>query len=175
MRRGKEYDALMPRSSRMMMMGTMLAVAAIAGGYQLLSSRGSDAKTLVGRIWIERLPRSDTDQFELVALLADEPIGIFRRQSRYEGSYALFRYELRGDSKAQLLFPQDKSKHEVAFDARPCDVTGFDYCLDMIGSPRGAAKYYSRKEWEIDASDQPALESALRALGEELLASQEAP
>jgi hypothetical protein len=51
-------------------------------------------------------------------------------------------------------------------------VNGFDYCLDLIGSPRGATKYYSRKEWELDASDRPALESALRALGEELLASQ---
>jgi hypothetical protein len=68
-----------------MMMGTMIAVAAIAGGYQLLGSCGSDARTLVGRVWIERLPRSDTDQVELVALLADEPIGVFRRQSRYEG------------------------------------------------------------------------------------------
>lgn len=156
-------------------MGTMIAVAAIAGGYQLLSSRGSDEKTLVGRVWIDRLPRSDTDQIEFVALLADDPVGVFQRQSRYEGSYALFRYELRGNSKVQLLFPQDKSKHEVAFDARPCDVNDFDYCLDLTGSPRGAAKYYSRKEWELDASDQPALESALRALGEELLASQKAP
>ncbi|HZF49146.1 MAG TPA: hypothetical protein VE093_10885 [Polyangiaceae bacterium] len=163
----------MPRSSRMMM-GTLIAVAAIAGGYQLLSSRGSDEKTLVGRVWIDRLPRSDTDQIELVALLADDPVGVFQRQSRYEGSYALFRYELRGDSKVQLLFPQDKSKHEVAFDARPCDVNDFDYCLDLTGAPRGAAKYYSRKEWELDASDQPELESALRALGEELLSASRA-
>jgi len=155
-------------------MGTLIAVAATVGGYQLLSSRGSDAKTLVGRIWIERLPRSDTDQIELVALLADDPVGVFQRQSRYEGSHALFRYELRGDSKAQLLFPQDKSKHEVAFDARPCDVNGFDYCLDLSGSPRGATKYYSRKEWELDASDRPELESALRALGEELLSASRA-
>ncbi|AUX38980.1 hypothetical protein SOCE26_003620 [Sorangium cellulosum] len=164
----------MHRASKMMM-GTAIALAALAGGYQLLSSRGSDAKTLVGRVWLERIPRNDTDQVQLVALLADEPLGVFQRQSRYEGSYALFRYELRGDRKAQLLFPQDKSKHEVAFDARPCDVEGFDYCLDLSGAPRGAAKYYSRKGWEIDASDAPALESALRALGEELLVSPPEP
>ncbi|MGK4005763.1 hypothetical protein WMF31_24255 [Sorangium sp. So ce1036] len=157
------------------MTAAVIALAAAAGGYGLLSSRGSDAKTLVGRVWIERIPRDDTDPIELVAILADEPIGMFRRASRYEGSYALFRYELRGDDKLQLLFPQDRSKHEVAFDARPCDVKGFDYCLDLSGSPRGAAKYYSRKEWEIDGSDPAALEDALRALGEELLASPPAP
>ncbi|WP_437578315.1 hypothetical protein [Sorangium sp. So ce887] len=164
----------MNRVSKMMTV-TAIALAAVAGGYGLLSSRGSDPKTLVGRVWIERIPRNDTDQVELIALLADEPIGIFRRASQYEGSFALFRYELRGNDKVQLLFPQDKSKHEAAFDARPCDVKGFDYCLDLSGAPRGAARYYSRKEWEIEGSDPPALESALRALGEELLASPPEP
>lgn len=165
---------LMRRVSKVMM-GTAIALAAVSGGYRLLSSSGSDARTLVGRIWVERIPKNDTDQVHFLALLADEPIGVFQRQSRYEGSYALFRYELRGDDRAQLLFPQDKSKHEVAFDARPCNVDGFDYCLDLSGSPRGTAKYYSRKEWEIDGSDRPALESGLRALGEELLASPPEP
>lgn len=164
----------MNRVSKMMTV-TAMALAAVAGAYGLLSSRGSDTKTLVGRIWIERIPRNDTDQVELVALLADEPIGVFRRASQYEGSFALFRYELRGNDKVQLLFPQDRSKHEAAFDARPCDVKGFDYCLELSGAPRGAPKYYSRKEWEIEGSDPPALESALRALGQELLASPPAP
>ncbi|XXX78272.1 hypothetical protein WMF30_05835 [Sorangium sp. So ce134] len=157
------------------MTATAIALAAAAGGYGLLSSRGSDAKTLVGRVWIERIPKGDTDHVELIAMLADEPIGIFRRTSQYEGSYALFRYELRGNDKLQLLFPQDKSKHEVAYDARPCDVKGFDYCLDMSGAPRGAAKYYSRKDWEIEGSDPAALEGALREVGEELLASPPEP
>ncbi|WP_437735052.1 hypothetical protein [Sorangium sp. So ce1335] len=158
-----------------MMTAAAVALAAAAGGYGLLSSRGSDAKTLVGRLWIERIPRDDTDQIELIVMLADEPIGMFRRTSRYEGSHALFRYELRGNDGMQLLFPQDKSKHEVAFDARPCDVKGFDYCLDLSGAPRGAAKYYSRKEWEIDGSDPAALEGALRALDEEPLATPPEP
>lgn len=157
------------------MTAAVVALAAVAAGYGLLGSRGSDAKTLVGRVWIERIPRDDTDPIELVAMLADEPIGIFRRASQYEGSYALFRYELGGDDKLKLLFPQDKSRHEVAFDARPCDVKGFDYCLDLSGAPRGVAKYYSRKGWEIDGSDPAALEGALRALGEALLASPPEP
>ncbi|WP_437911312.1 hypothetical protein WME73_26215 [Sorangium sp. So ce302] len=154
---------------------TVIALAAVAAGYGLLSSRASDPKTLVGRVWIERIPKGDTDRVELVALLADEPIGVFRRASQYEGSFALFRYELRGNDKVQLLFPQDESRHEVVFDARSCDVKGFDYCLDLSGAPRGAAKYYSRKEWEIEGSDLPALESALRALGDELLRSAPEP
>ncbi|WP_437815167.1 hypothetical protein [Sorangium sp. So ce1078] len=157
------------------MTAAAIALAAVAGGHRLLSSSGSDPKTLVGRVWVERIPKDDTDQVDLVALLADEPIGIFRRASQYEGSFALFRYELRGNDKVQLLFPQDRSRHEVAFDARPCDVKGFDYCLDLSGAPRGAARYYSRKEWEIEGSDRLELESAMRELGEELLASPPAP
>ncbi|KYF57316.1 hypothetical protein BE08_21535 [Sorangium cellulosum] len=164
----------MNRMSKMMT-AAAVALAAAAGGYGLLSSRGSDAKTLVGRLWIERIPRDDTDQIEILVMLADEPIGMFRRTSRYEGSYALFRYELRGNDRLQLLFPQTKAKHEAAFDARPCDVKGFDYCLDLSGAPRGAAKYYSRKEWEIDGSDPAALEGALQALGEAPLAPPPAP
>lgn len=163
------------RHGSKMMMGAAIALAAVAGGYRLFGSHGSDAKTLIGRLWIERLPRNDTDHVHVLALLAEEPIGVFQRQSRYEGSYALFNYELRGDHRVQLLFPQDRSKHEVTYDARPCDVNGFDYCLDLSGSPRGTTKYYSRKEWEIEGSDRPALESALRALGEDLLASPQEP
>jgi hypothetical protein len=145
------------------MVAAAIALGAVAGGYSLLGSRGSDAKTLVGRVWIDHLPKNDAEHFELFVLVSDEPLGLFQRQSRYEGVYSMFRYELRGNDKAQLLFPQDASKHEVQYDARPCDVQDFDYCLDLSGAPRGAKKYFSRKEWVLDAGSPAALESALQA------------
>lgn len=109
-----------------------------------------DSKLLVNRVWIDKLPKKDTDYYELLVLVDDEPLGIFRKASQFEGTYALFRYELRGDDKVQLLFPQDKSKHEVKYKARACDTKDFDYCLDFEGAPRGAKQYLSRKEWELN-------------------------
>ena len=114
---------------------------------------------LVGRIWVDHLPTKDTEHFEMFVALTDDPIGIFQRRSMYEGSFALFKYELRGSDTVQLLFPQDKSKHDVRYKARTCDVKDYDYCLDLDGAPRGAKSYLSRKEWEIDAKDLASLDA----------------
>lgn len=159
------------RTTSKTLAGAAIALAMVAGGYSLLSPRGSDAKTLVGRIWIDHLPKNDADHLELLVLLADEPLGVFERRSRFEGSHAVFRYEQRGDNRVQLLFPQDASKHEVRYDARACDARGFDFCLDFSGAPRGAGAYFSRKEWEIEARDPAALEAALGAFVQQLPAS----
>ena len=107
----------------------------------------------MNRIWVDKLPSKDTDHFELLVVVTEEPVGLFRRSSSYEGSFSMFRYELRDGGKLQMLFPQDKSKHEVKYDARACDVKDFDYCLDLTGAPKGAKKYLSRKEWELDGGD----------------------
>jgi hypothetical protein len=128
-------------------------LAAAAAGWLGSGHEVADSKVLVNRIWIDKLPSRDTDHFELLVIVTEEPVGLFRRSSSFEGSYALFRYELRDGNKLQLLFPQDKSKHEVKYDARACDVKDFDYCLDLTGAPRGAKKYLSRKEWELEGGD----------------------
>ena len=141
-----------------------LAAGLALGGYAALRSKHEGGKLLVNRVWIDRLPEHDTDHFELLVLVDDEPLGLFRKASQYEGTYAIFRYELRGDDKVQLLFPQDKSKHEVKYDARACDVKDFDYCLDLTGAPRGAKRYVSRKEWELgDARDVGEIQAAVAA------------
>jgi hypothetical protein len=140
--------------------GLLAAAAAglLGGGRQAV-----DSKVLVNRIWVDKLPTRDTDHFELLVVVTEEPVGLFRRSSSFEGSYALFRYELRDGDKLQLLFPQDKSKHEVKYDARACDVKDFDYCLDLTGAPRGAKKYLSRKEWELEGGDAAELQQQLDA------------
>jgi hypothetical protein len=160
------------RSTSKMLAGAAIALSVVAGGYSLLRPRGSDAKTLVGRLWIDRLPKNDAEHLEFLVLLPDEPLGVFERRSRFEGSFAMFRYELRGDNRVQLLFPQDASKHEVRYDARACDARGFDFCLDLNGAPRGAGAYFSRKEWKIEARDPAALEAELDAFIKQLPASE---
>jgi hypothetical protein len=71
------------RSTSKMMVYAAIALAAVAGGYSLLRPEGSDAKTLVGRLWIERLPKSNSEHVELMAMLSDKPLGMLERRSRY--------------------------------------------------------------------------------------------
>ena len=140
-----------------------LAAGVVAAGVSVLRPSPADSKLLVGRIWIDRLPKQETEHAEVVVVLDAEPIALFQRASRFEGSWAMYRYELRGDEKIQLLFPQDKTKHEVGYKAAACDVKGFDYCLDLTGAPRGAKRYHSRKEWVIEAETPEELDAELRA------------
>ena len=136
------------------MFGAVAAITLVGVAYSGLRSDSSDSsKLLVGRIWLDHLPKKDTEHFEVFVAVEKEPIGVFQRASQFEGAYAMFRYELRGDDKVQLLFPQDKSKHEVRYKVAACDVKGFDYCLDLEGAPRGAKRYLSRKEWELEGQD----------------------
>jgi hypothetical protein len=151
----------MGKSRSKLVLGGAAIVAALGIWAASRDRAPEDSKTLVGRIWIDHLPKTNTDHFEVFIVLADDPIGIFQRRSAYEGSYTIFNYELRGDAKIQLLFPQDKTKAEVGYDARACDVKDFDYCLELKGAPRGAKKYLSRKEWELDAKDLPTLQARL--------------
>lgn len=151
------------RTSKKIVLGALVAVAVGVGVYASPRNHSADSKLLVGRIWVDHLPTKDTEHFEVFLALSEDPIGIFQRRSQFEGSFALFRYELRGDDKVQLLFPQDKSKHDVKYDARKCDVKNFDYCLDLSGAPRGAKRYLSRKEWELDAHDLAELSKKLDA------------
>jgi hypothetical protein len=55
------------RSPSKTTIGAALALPAAFGGYSLLRSHGSDAKTLVGRLWIERLSKNDAEHVELSA------------------------------------------------------------------------------------------------------------
>jgi len=151
------------RTSKKITLGVVAAALVGVGVYVSPHNQTTDAKLLVGRIWVDHLPTKDTEHFEIFLALSEDPIGFFQRRSQFEGSFAIFRYELRGDGKVQLLFPQDKSKHDVKYDAKKCSVKDFDYCLDLSGAPRGAKRYLSRKEWELDAHDLGELEKKLEA------------
>jgi len=146
------------------MFGAVAAITLIGGAYSVFrSDSDQSSKLLVGRIWLDHLPKKDTEHFEVFVVVEKEPVGVFQRASQFEGSYSVFRYELRGDDKVQLLFPQDKSKHEVTYKAAACNVKDFDYCLDLQGAPRGAKRYLSRKEWLIEGEDPAALRARLDA------------
>lgn len=107
------------------------------------------------RIWIDHMPKSETDMIHIFAAITQEPMGIFQSTSMWKGNHELFVYEAHGDT-IRAVYPQDRSKEELKVSAKECsEVRDMDYCLEIKGASRGAKKYYSRKGWEIDAASHP--------------------
>lgn len=144
-------------------LGLAAVLGAAAAGWAMLGDGAESSRILVGRIWLDRLPSKETDHAEAFVVITAEPVGLFQRASKWEGGWTMFRHELRGDDRILLMFPQDKSKHEVVYKAWECKEKSFDYCLELEGAPRGAKKYVSRKEWELEGADAAALAAGLEA------------
>ncbi|MBA3453307.1 MAG: hypothetical protein H0T42_09475 [Deltaproteobacteria bacterium] len=129
----------------------LLAVVMVSMGCS-----GPEAKvekmSALDRIWIDHLPKTESDTIHVFAAITEEPMGIFQATSTWKGQYELFIYEAHGDT-IRAVYPQDKSREELKVSARTCsDVRDMDYCLEIKGASRGPKKYYSRKGWEIDAA-----------------------
>jgi hypothetical protein len=126
-------------------------------------------KTFYNRLWVDHLPKSDTDTIKLFAAITDEPIGIFQSTSTWKGEFELFRYEPAGDGKATLFYPQTKQKERVGYRAEPCKEKGFDFCMELQGASRGTRRYFSQRGWEIGHAQLPA--AAADSLAHRLLQS----
>lgn len=132
----------------------LLAVVMVSMGCS-----GPEAKvekmTALDRIWIDHLPKTESDTIHIFAAITQEPMGIFQATSQWKGNFELFVYEAHGDT-IRAVYPQDRSKEELKVSARTCsDMRDMDYCLEIKGASRGPKKYYSRKGWEIDAASTP--------------------
>jgi len=132
----------------------LLAVVMVSMGCS-----GPEAKvekmTALDRIWIDHLPKTESDTIHIFAAITQEPMGIFQATSQWKGNFELFVYEAHGDT-IRAVYPQDRSKEELKVSARACsDMRDMDYCLEIKGASRGPKKYYSRKGWEIDAASTP--------------------
>ena len=111
-----------------------------------------DKISSLDRIWIDHLPKTESDTIHVFAAITQEPMGIFQATSQWKGNFELFVYEAHGDT-IRAVYPQDRSKEELKVSARTCsDMRDMDYCLEIKGASRGPKKYYSRKGWEIEAA-----------------------
>ena len=101
------------------------------------------------RLWVDHLPSSQTDAFDIFAAVTEQPIGVFDHRSQWKGEWELFRYEPRGDGQLEILYPASKGKARVSYRAWKCnEKKDFDFCLEMSGG-KGPKKYYSQRGWEI--------------------------
>jgi hypothetical protein len=124
--------------------------------------RGSDGSASVAdrgqtifydRLWVDHMPTSETDTFNIFAAITEQPVGVFDHRSMWKGDWELFRYEGRGDGQVELLFPQSKSKGRLSYRAWKCtERKEFDFCLEVSGG-KGPKKYFSQRGWEIGSMD----------------------
>ena len=115
----------------------------------------ADKITALDRIWVDHLPKTESDTINIFAAITEDPMGIFQATSVWKGQYEMFVYEAHGDT-IRATYPHDRSREELKVNARSCnEVRDMDYCLEIKGASRGVKKYYSRKGWEIDAASSP--------------------
>lgn len=139
-------------------MNKLLILAAIAttgyAGVRLLSSepRARDTEQLaLDRLWIDHMPRTETDTIQAFVALTEEPVGVFQAASMWKGQHELFVHEHHGN-ELRIRYPQNNEREKVKLEARRCDAKGWDYCLEIKGSSRGVKRYYSMEGWELDGA-----------------------
>lgn len=106
------------------------------------------------RVWVDHLPKSQTDAFDVFAAITEQPVGVFDHRSQWKGEWELFRYEPRGDGQLETVFPGSKNqKARLSYRAWKCnEKKEFDYCLEVTGG-KGPKKYFSQRGWEIGGVD----------------------
>jgi hypothetical protein len=131
------------------------------GGEEVALDRGESI--IFNRVWVDHLPKQETESIQIFAMVKDESLGIFDNRSMWRGAWELFRYEPRGDGQLELLFPQSRAKQRVSYRAWKCnEKKDFDFCLEL-NAKKGVTKYYSQRGWEIGALD------GARSVGQRLL------
>lgn len=111
-----------------------------------------DGRLVKDRLWIDHIPRSETDKMNVFVALSrrprQPPIGIFEQVSMWEGHFEGFRYEQHGE-EWRIVLPQSGDKEMLTIKASECHEAGMDYCLEVVGASRGPTRYYSRESWVI--------------------------
>lgn len=132
----------------------LLAVLPLLGIFWFWSSpEAEDNKLLVDRLWIDHVPHSEREKISILIALSEEEVGIFQHTSVYQGDYDLFQFKQEGN-RLQIHMLQSNKKTTATYKATRCSERGFDYCLEISGSPRGPKRYYSREGWEIGSMEE---------------------
>ena len=116
------------------------------------------------RIWVDHLPRNETDTFQIMVAVTEQPLGVFQQTSRWKGQFELFKYQARGDGQVELVYPQTNTREKVRYRAWKCKEQSFDFCLQVDGASRGIKKYYSLEGMEIGSHSLGEAQSAASRL-----------
>lgn len=149
------------------------ALACVAGGIYWWTSNEAtvssehDSTLVRDRVWVDHMPRSETDKMNVFLALSQRPrqppLGVFEQVSMWEGHFEGFTYEQHGD-EWRIVLPQSGDRETLHIRASRCTEQGMDFCLEVKGASRGPTRYYSRKGWIVRSIDQAdALRSTLYA------------
>ena len=136
-----------------------VGVVALVGFFALRSHHAADPKLSYDRFWVDHEPRGPYDQFLAFWISGEYPVGQFAVRNMWKGTWEGFHYHIvpKNDGEMDMLFGEEPLRERVTLRATACNEKGFDYCLDVIGSTRGAKRYYSKKEWQGAAALQQVL------------------
>lgn len=129
--------------------------ATVYGGWrwQQTDPVETSSKNLVfNRLWIDHLPASERDAFNVLILSKPESMGGFAQETLWHGEIERFRFEAHGE-EIRAVFPWKGDREQLRVKATACDEAEMDYCLDITGSKRGVSRYYSRNGWERRGMD----------------------
>lgn len=113
-----------------------------------------DDNLVVNRIWIDHIPRSDRDVFQIFVAITEQPVGVFQATSQWKGSFEFFQHETH-KGELRVFYGQTGEREKIKAQATKCSEKGMDYCLKLDGASRGVKKYYSMEGWEIDGVKTP--------------------
>jgi hypothetical protein len=103
--------------------------------------QGKNPRLLLGRLWLDRMPRRPTDEVDLWIFFGGG-IGVHETGSRWKGSYEIFDLERRGSS-VDLTYLQTKKKVTTSFEITRCDdLPPFNLCLDLKDLPGGPVRLH---------------------------------
>ena len=135
----------------------LVAVAAIGYGWRAhrRAADAGDAKILFHRFWIDHMPQSPEEKFNVLFVNGEQPFGHFGVRDAWTANLEFFHYHMvpRADGELDFLFGRTREVQRVKYVARACHADGFDFCLDITGNNRGVHRYYSKKKWGDAAID----------------------
>ena len=116
---------------------------------------------LTGYVWLNRMPKNDTDLIDGMFVVQRKAQGAFFRSSRYRHLAEAF-VAMRDGERLRLQFPQTGKQAQLTFKIERCDAPDHfeDVCLVLSKNPwDGPTRYFGVKIEE--ARKQPALASVL--------------
>ena len=109
-------------------------------------------RPLTDRVWISHIPKHERDKFHAMLMLEGPQMGVFSKNSSYEGDWSAF--EWRVDKRFTIKMLQDESEHTISAKVQKGPrCKGFDYCLVIKGTPRGPQFYGSMEDWVIEGHE----------------------
>ena len=133
----------------------MILLIGGALGVRAWHSDAPDPQLLYHRFWIDHEPRAPKEQFQVLFVNAEFPMGHFATRTMWTGALEFFHYHIvpREPGVIDFLFGHTNERQRVKYTARRCHERGFDYCLELAGTTRGVQRYYSKKEWDRDTDE----------------------